>query len=124
MVSYGNLAVGSILVVISILFFIYSGVAFIRYQDNMDTLEEQKKTRDDFKELGLDTSDLDSAIDKNEEIVESNKAGMTICSIIGLPLFIIGLLLIFMFFREKNKENTSTAQHNIQPYWKFQQPPQ
>jgi DNA-directed RNA polymerase subunit RPC12/RpoP len=101
MPGYGKLAGGVILIIVAALFIIFAAIAAITYFDGVPKVEDKKEIRDRMEELGYDTSSLDEEIENDEETLNSKIFSMGICSSIGIILIIIGIILIYLWNKEK-----------------------
>jgi flagellar basal body-associated protein FliL len=88
--------VGVVLILVSIGPLIFGGVAAATYFASQDTMEENKKTRDEAEELGMDTSEMDRQIEQDEETMKTKQMFMGICLPTGGILLILGIVLIIV----------------------------
>lgn len=122
--------VGVVLILASFGPFAFGGISAATYFASQDTMEENKKIRDDAKDRGEDTSSYDRQIEADEDLMSTKLTFMGICLPLGLVLLIVGIVLIIVGIKKGKKAPPPPPQPPPQqpqqqdPYGQWGQPQQ
>ncbi|UCE35934.1 MAG: DUF4064 domain-containing protein [Thermoplasmata archaeon] len=113
-----KLVVGVIALIIGIVLLLFGAMAAITYFDGVPKVDDKKEIRDQYKDEGRDTTSLDKQIEDDEELLETKTQAMGICLPIGIILLIVGIVLIFLWNKDKK------AAPQVSPPQQYQVPQQ